>query len=137
MSGDSSMKKFENQRTADVKNHPTQVSTSNHKLPLLDLALYISMHAHFREGVLLQMTLLFFLCILRDLPQEKNPRASYQGIKLPISICSHIILIKENPLCAWRFPCSWVLLRFGNTFKLTSWGGPPSLGNHWENPLTW
>jgi hypothetical protein len=28
-------------------------------------------------------------------------------------------------------------LRFGNTFKLTSWGGPPSLGNHWENPLTW
>jgi hypothetical protein len=43
MSGDSSMKKFENQRTADVKNRPTQVSTSNHKLPLLDLALYISM----------------------------------------------------------------------------------------------
>ncbi len=92
-----------------------------------------------KNFITLQITLLckrlvfLFFCVLwGDLPQEKKKnlsalcwgRSSYSYISYMFS-CSHK---KRVVFCAWRFPDSWVLLRFGNTFGLMASGGTPPMG---------
>jgi hypothetical protein len=43
----------------------------------------------------------------------------------------------DGPLMYMEVPILMGSLEVWNTFRLTSSGGPPSLGNPWENPLTW
>jgi len=79
------------------------------------------------------------LCILRDIPQQKNPRALCQGSS-PNFICSHLPMeiflfkkesrkLKESCLRKGRFLYSCVLLRYRNTIRLTPLSAPPS-GEH-------
>ncbi len=51
------------------------------------------------------------MCILTDLPKRKT-LGHYAKGRSSFSICSCI------PIHLWRFPYSWVLPRFRNTFKL-------------------
>ncbi len=101
------------------------------------LNLWANSFSHNCDTYLIRKTTSFsFLCvILRDLPQQ-NPRALCRGSSLNF-ICSHgnISFLRnrkqvrkstESCLCKGRFSYFCVLLRFGNTLRLTPSTAPPS-----------
>ncbi len=93
-------------------------------------------HAHMEEHDLLSKQLPFIsVCILRDLPQQKNPRLLCQRSS-PNCTCSHVPMekearkSKESYLHKGRFLLySCILLRFGNSLSRPSLRRTHSYGN--------